>query len=120
MEINLLQQAKITHSIYTTEKEYAVEITAERHEQLNRWLSERLKTPLNAPDLNIMGYWLEGGYCPLPRIEWRRNICMKILMVSELPFTSGAGTGKPLNRLLTNNEMAMPCSTGVINISVML
>ena len=61
MEINLLQQAIFAHAVYTAEKEHAVEIKAEQHEQLNRWLSQRLKTPLNAPDLNAMGYQLIGG-----------------------------------------------------------
>tara|TARA_R110002124_G_scaffold234886_1_gene400215 strand:- start:10697 stop:11467 length:771 start_codon:yes stop_codon:yes gene_type:complete len=61
MEINLLQQAAFAHAVYTAETEHAVEVKAEQHEQLNRWLSQRLKTSLNAPDLNAMGYQLIGG-----------------------------------------------------------
>ena len=61
MEVNLVQQAAFAHAIYTAEAEHSVQIKAEQHEQLNIWLSRRLKTPLNAPDLNTMGYQLIGG-----------------------------------------------------------
>lgn len=61
MEVNLVQQAAFAHAIYTAETEHSVEIKAVQHEQLNSWLSRRLKTLLKAPNLNIVGYKLIGG-----------------------------------------------------------
>ncbi len=60
-EINLVQPAMFAHSVYAVEVAHPVEIDASQHEHLNRWLSKRLKTTLNAPNLTDSGYQLIGG-----------------------------------------------------------
>ncbi len=60
-EINLIQPAMFAHTIYSAEIAHPVEINAERHEYLNQWLSEHLKTTLSAPDLSESNYKLIGG-----------------------------------------------------------
>lgn len=60
-EVNLVQPAAFAHSVYAVEVAHPVEVNAEQHEHLNRWLSKRLKTTLNAPDLTQSGYRLIGG-----------------------------------------------------------
>ncbi len=61
MEIHLIQPAMFAHTIYTADKIHPVEVKAEQHEYLNQWLSKRLKTKLNAPDLSDSNYQLIGG-----------------------------------------------------------
>jgi len=61
MDDNLIKPAAFAHSIFTAELIHPVEIRAERHHYLNRWLSKRLKTQLTAPNLSNSGYTLIGG-----------------------------------------------------------
>lgn len=67
---NLVQPAAFAHAVYAVEVAHPVEISAEQHQHLNRWLSKRLKTSLSAPDLTDSGYRLIGGRL-LPSTEDR-------------------------------------------------
>lgn len=68
--INLVQPAVFAHSIFAVEVAHPVEVSAAQHQHLNQWLSKRLKTTLNAPDLSDSGYQLIGGRL-LPSTEDR-------------------------------------------------
>jgi len=69
-DMNLVQPAAFAHSVYAVEVAHPVEVSAEQHQDLNRWLSKRLKTTLTAPDLTESGYRLIGGRL-LPSTEER-------------------------------------------------
>lgn len=69
-DIDLIQPAAFAHSVYTTDALRPVEVSAAQHQQLDSWLSERLKTSLSAPDLMASGYRLIGGRL-LPSTEDR-------------------------------------------------
>lgn len=58
---NLLQPATFAHSVYTADLLHPVEIKGEQQDNLNQWLSKRLKTHLSAPDLTSSGYRFIGG-----------------------------------------------------------
>lgn len=69
-DMNLVQPAAFAHSVYAVEVAHPVEVSAEQHQHLNKWLSKRLKTTLTAPDLTQSGYKLIGGRL-LPSTEER-------------------------------------------------
>jgi len=55
------QRAMVAHAVYAPDQRRAVEVDAEHEEQLVRWLSKRLGSPLRVPQLQPLGYALEGG-----------------------------------------------------------
>lgn len=55
------RRAMVAHAVYAPDQRRAVEVDAEHEEQLVRWLSRRLGSPLRVPQLQPLGYALEGG-----------------------------------------------------------
>ncbi len=69
-DTDLIQPAAFAHTVYTSDGLRPVEVSAAEHQQLDSWLSKRLKTSLSAPDLMASGYRLIGGRL-LPSTEDR-------------------------------------------------
>lgn len=61
MEAQLVRPAAFAHVVYTGDVLHPVEIGAEQEQHLIEWLSQRLHTPIRAPDLVAGGYRLVGG-----------------------------------------------------------
>lgn len=61
MQQDLVKPATFAHSIYSTEVRHPVEVSAEHEPHLLAWLSKRLNTELQAPNLAAQGYSLMGG-----------------------------------------------------------
>ncbi len=59
--VDLVSPAAFAHVVFTTDKTHPVEIDSEQAEHLETWLSNRLDTPLQAPDLGSQGFRLLGG-----------------------------------------------------------
>lgn len=57
----LPRQAAVAHVVYTPDVRRPVEVTADQEEQLVKWLSKRLGTPVSPPKLGAVGYELVGG-----------------------------------------------------------
>lgn len=58
---DLVQPAAFAHQVYSTDTRYPVEIPALQQASLNRWVSQRMHTPLRAPDLSVQGLQFIGG-----------------------------------------------------------
>jgi len=65
---HLIQPAAFAHSIYSPEIRHPVEVMANEQKHLVAWLSKRLKSKIQAPDLTKRGYELVGGRL-LPSID---------------------------------------------------
>lgn len=61
LEAQLVSPAAFAHVIYSAEVQHPVEVKAEQEQHLVQWLSKRLNTPINAPNLAAGGYRLIGG-----------------------------------------------------------
>jgi anti-sigma factor RsiW len=57
----LPRQAAIAHAVYSPDVRRPVEVTADQEDQLVKWLSKRLGTPVSPPKLGALGYELIGG-----------------------------------------------------------
>ncbi|MBL8420461.1 MAG: anti-sigma factor [Dechloromonas sp.] len=57
----LPRQAAVAHVVYSPDVKRPVEITADQEDQLVKWLSKRLGTPVSPPRLGALGYELIGG-----------------------------------------------------------
>lgn len=57
----LIDNAVVAHALYVKEKRHAVEVAADEEEHLVSWLSNRLTTPIEAPDMTTEGFSLVGG-----------------------------------------------------------
>jgi anti-sigma factor RsiW len=57
----LIASAVTAHEVYAAENRHAVEVAAAEEEHLVTWLSNRLATPIGAPDLSAEGFALKGG-----------------------------------------------------------
>ena len=57
----LIADAVNAHNVFIAENRHAVEVPASDGEHLTTWLSNRLATPLDAPDLSAEGFTLVGG-----------------------------------------------------------
>ncbi|MEY4751186.1 MAG: hypothetical protein RIQ60_3400 [Pseudomonadota bacterium] len=58
---SLMRDAMVAHVVYTSDARRPVEVPANEHEQLVRWLSRRLGRPLQMPALADLGWDLVGG-----------------------------------------------------------
>ena len=56
----LIDNAVLAHALYVKEKSHAVEAAADSP-NLMRWLSNRIATPIDAPNLSDQGYTFIGG-----------------------------------------------------------
>jgi anti-sigma factor RsiW len=61
LEPNLVQPAAFAHTVYTPEVHHPVEVSSEDEQHLVAWLSKRLHTDIQAPNLKPQGYQLVGG-----------------------------------------------------------
>lgn len=59
--VPLSRQAAVAHVVYSPDLRRPVEVTAEQEDQLVKWLSKRLGTPVSPPKLGAIGYELVGG-----------------------------------------------------------
>lgn len=59
--VPLSRQAAVAHVVYSPDVRRPVEVTAEQEEQLVKWLSKRIGTPVSPPKLGAIGYELVGG-----------------------------------------------------------
>lgn len=59
--VAFVEQAAIAHTVYTPEVRHPVEVTAKQEVHLVKWLSKRLGTKVQAPQLVELGYHLVGG-----------------------------------------------------------
>ena len=57
----LSRQAAVAHVVYSPDIKRPVEFTADQEDQLVKWLSKRLGTPVSPPNLGALGYELIGG-----------------------------------------------------------
>jgi anti-sigma factor RsiW len=56
----LIDNAVVAHALYVKEKSHAVEVAADTP-NLMRWLSNRIASPIDAPNLTAQGYTFLGG-----------------------------------------------------------
>jgi len=56
-----VKRAAVAHAVYSPEVRHPVEVGADQEQHLVTWLSKRLGTPLRAPKLEDVGYFLVGG-----------------------------------------------------------
>jgi len=61
IEVSLVAPALFAHRIYTEDPGRPVEVSALQQVSLNHWVSQRMHTPLAAPDLSKHGLTLIGG-----------------------------------------------------------
>lgn len=61
VQTDLIHPALFAHQIYALDGRRPVEVPAMQQASLNRWVSERMRTPLKAPDLSGQGLNLMGG-----------------------------------------------------------
>lgn len=59
--VPLSRQAAVAHVVYSPDLRRPVEVSAEQEDQLVKWLSKRLGTPVSPPKLGTIGYELVGG-----------------------------------------------------------
>jgi anti-sigma factor RsiW len=59
--VPLSHQAAVAHVVYSPDVRRPVEVAADQEEQLVKWLSKRLGTPVSPPRLGAVGYELVGG-----------------------------------------------------------
>jgi anti-sigma factor RsiW len=64
---SLIADAVNAHTVYVAENRHAVEVASNDSEHLSTWLSNRLATPLDAPDLNAPRAlpWSAVACCPV-------------------------------------------------------
>ena len=56
-----VQRAAVAHAVYSPDARRPVEVDAAHEDQLVAWLSKRLGATIKAPQLQALGYALEGG-----------------------------------------------------------
>ncbi len=61
VQADLVQPAAFAHRVYSTDLRRPVEIPAGERVSLDRWISQRMHTELQAPDLSRQGLRLIGG-----------------------------------------------------------
>lgn len=59
--VPLSRQAAVAHVVYSPDVRRPVEVSADQEEQLVKWLTKRLGTPVSPPKLGAIGYELIGG-----------------------------------------------------------
>ncbi len=59
--VPLPRQAAVAHVVYSPDVKRPVEVTADQEDQLIKWLTKRLGTPVSPPKLGALGFELIGG-----------------------------------------------------------
>lgn len=96
------QRAAVAHAVYSPDQRRAVEVDAAHEDQLVAWLSKRIGAPMKPPDLQPLGYTLDGGRLlpggqgPVAQFMYHDNGGAKLtLYVSrEIPEQAGATGAK--------------------------
>jgi anti-sigma factor RsiW len=57
----LADEARTSYAVYASDAEHAVELGPERKAELVRWVSAKVKRPVEVPDLSKAGYRFAGG-----------------------------------------------------------
>ncbi len=57
----LIDNAVTAHALYVKENRHAVEVAADDRQHLVTWLSNRIRAPIDTPDLAAEGFTLVGG-----------------------------------------------------------
>ena len=112
MSLKLAQPAIFAHSVFSVEKIHPVEVTAEKSQHMNQWLSNRLKTQIKAPDLSEFNFELVGGRL-LPSTQQRmaaqfmyQNVQGKriTLYIKRGTWQETETAVTRMNKLLANNN----------------
>lgn len=97
----LVQQAAMAHAVFATDQRRPVEITAAHEEQLVAWLSKRMGSQMNPPNLQSLGYHLEGGRLlpggqgPVAQFMYKdgANMRLTLYVAQEAAHTAKPATG---------------------------
>lgn len=94
------QRAAVAHAVYSPDARRPVEVDAAHEDQLVAWLSKRMGTPMKPPQLQTLGYALEGGRLlpggqgPVAQFMYRDDAGEKLtLYVSNEINAAGASAG---------------------------
>lgn len=92
------QRAAVAHAVYSPEQRRPVEVDAAHEDQLVTWLSKRMGAKMRAPQLQAVGYELEGGRL-LPGGQGP---------VAQFMYRSTEPTGGRLTLYVSNEIGALP------------
>lgn len=95
----LVRYAAVAHAVYAADQRRPVEITAAQEDQLVTWLSKRMAAKMNPPDLQSLGYRLEGGRLlpgrlgPVAQFMYEDSSGMRLTLyiANEAAKTAGQG-----------------------------
>ena len=99
------QRAAVAHAVYSPEQRRPVEVDAAHEDQLIAWLSKRMGAPMKPPQLQAVGYALEGGRLlpggqgPVAQFMYRDETGNRLTLyvsneVGDLAAPAGSATGK--------------------------
>jgi len=95
----LPRQAAVAHVVYSPDIKRPVEVTADQEEQLVKWLSKRLGTPVSPPKLGALGYELIGGRLlpgntgPVAQFMYHDSTGQRLTLYVSTENTGGRDTG---------------------------
>lgn len=92
------RRAMVAHAVYAPDQRRGVEVDAAHEEQLVRWLSRRLGAPLRVPNLQAVGFVLEGGRLlpgrqgPVAQFMYRRDDGQRLTLYVSNEMRADAAT----------------------------
>ncbi|HSG23723.1 MAG TPA: anti-sigma factor [Azonexus sp.] len=95
----LPRQAAVAHVVYSPDIKRPVEVTADQEDQLVKWLSKRLGTPVSPPKLSALGYELIGGRLlpgnsgPVAQFMYHDSTGQRLTLYVSTENTDGRDTG---------------------------
>jgi anti-sigma factor RsiW len=95
----LARRAAVAHAVYSPELRHPVEVGADQQQHLVAWLSKRLGTPLRPPQLQQLGYALEGGRLlpgqsgPVAQFMYRDGAGQRLTLYVSTEQTHNDSTG---------------------------
>lgn len=95
----LPRQAAVAHVVYSPDLKRPVEVTADQEEQLVKWLSKRLGTPVAPPKLGALGYELIGGRLlpgnsgPVAQFMYHDSTGQRLTLYVSTENTGSSATG---------------------------
>ncbi|MES2074610.1 MAG: anti-sigma factor, partial [Pseudomonadota bacterium] len=96
---DLARRAAVAHAVYSPELRHPVEVGADQQQHLVAWLSKRLGTPLRPPQLQQLGYTLEGGRLlpgqsgPVAQFMYRDGAGQRLTLYVSTEQTHNDSTG---------------------------
>ncbi|WP_397475461.1 anti-sigma factor family protein [Pusillimonas sp.] len=118
----LVQYAAMAHdAVYAADQRRPVEITAAHEDQLVTWLSKRMAARMNPPDLQSLGYRLEGGRLlpgrlgPVAQFMYEDGSGMRLTLyvANEAAHTARQATGTNHSETTTAFQFAQDGSVNV-------